>query len=89
MRRERLYRIKTVGKLLELGPRRIYRLLREWDFLGADGMPKAWVYEQRLAKAEERQFLYPSGGSRLYEVVLVTEAGYHWIAGKANEAKSA
>lgn len=76
----RLYRVATVGRILDIGERSIFKRMRDLGCIGSDNRPARWAEEQGLLVQEERQFRWPHrNGENSYYVTLVTQQGLDWL----------
>lgn len=77
--RQKLYRVATVGKILEIGPRAIFARMRDIGALDTENQPTLFARQKGYLVEESRQWQYPNGGAAWYSVTLVTEAGLAWL----------
>lgn len=79
-RQPRLYRVATVGRILDLGERAVFKRLRDLGCIDDQNIATTWATREGLMVIEERQFVRPhQSGQTTYFVTLVTSKGLEWL----------
>lgn len=77
--------IQTTAKMVGIGSKKLFKLLRELKVLNNRNMPYQKYIDDGILKVEARGFEHPVVGTKLYARTFVTPAGVNWIKNKLEQ----
>jgi phage antirepressor YoqD-like protein len=72
--------LSDAARLLNLGPQKLFRALRNRQVLDTNNLPAPRYKGRGLFTVELKSYAHPKLGEKLYAVTHVTDKGLKWLA---------
>jgi len=79
------YSVQEAGKLIGMGSKKLFALLREKKILDQQNVPYQRYINQGYFKVDTNDWNHPTVGTKLYARTIVTVAGVKWLKEKVVE----